>query len=59
MSARSRDRFAEVVHREPVDLAAACHLLAAEADASADHQDPAVTLDALDTLAVRDRKSVV
>ncbi|MCM3883443.1 transglutaminase-like domain-containing protein [Frankia sp. R82] len=34
MSSRShsRDRFAEVVRREPIDLAVACHLLAVEAD---------------------------
>jgi regulator of sirC expression with transglutaminase-like and TPR domain len=55
VSARSRSRFAEVVRREPVDLAVACHLLAAEADATADPQDPAVTLDALDALAARAR----
>ncbi|MCK9893701.1 transglutaminase-like domain-containing protein [Frankia sp. AgB32] len=55
MSDRSRRRFAEIVRREPVDLAAACHLLAAEADASADTQDPAVTFDLLDTLAARAR----
>ncbi|EIV95661.1 transglutaminase-like domain-containing protein [Frankia sp. QA3] len=55
MSARSRSRFAEVVRREPVDLAVACHLLAAEADATADATDAAATLGALDALAARAR----
>ncbi|KQC39785.1 MULTISPECIES: transglutaminase-like domain-containing protein [unclassified Frankia] len=55
MSTRSRSRFAEVVRREPVDLAVACHLLAAEADPTADAVDAAATLGALDALALRAR----
>ncbi|CAO5181768.1 Protein SirB1 N-terminal domain-containing protein [Frankia sp. AiPs1] len=60
----SRSRFAEAVRQEPVDLALACHLLAAEAytaDAgtaeasTAEPPDPSVTLEALDALAARAR----
>ncbi|THJ75140.1 transcriptional regulator, partial [Candidatus Frankia alpina] len=46
MSARGRSRFAEVIRREPIDLAVACHLLAAEADATTDDTDAAATLEA-------------
>lgn len=59
MSTRSRSRFAEVVRREPVDLAVACHLLAAEADAGADTPDAGPTLAVLDGLAAQARPLLV
>ncbi|WP_163553098.1 transglutaminase-like domain-containing protein [Candidatus Frankia alpina] len=55
MSARGRSRFAEVIRREPIDLAVACHLLAAEADATTDDTDAAATLEALNALAAHAR----
>ncbi|WP_462188426.1 MULTISPECIES: transglutaminase family protein [unclassified Frankia] len=55
MSTRSRGRFAEVVRREPIDLAVACHLLTAEVDPAADTPDATATLNALDTLAAQAR----
>lgn len=48
MSAHSRRMFATVVRREPVDLALACHLIAAEAGPET---NPAETTRALDALA--------
>ncbi|ETA03920.1 transcriptional regulator [Frankia sp. CcI156] len=55
MSTRSRGRFAEVVRREPIDLAVACHLLAAEVDPAADAPDATATLSALDAFAAQAR----
>jgi regulator of sirC expression with transglutaminase-like and TPR domain len=47
MSARTRARFAEIVRREPIDLALACQLIAAEVDRGGEVQDVAATLDRL------------